>query len=63
MVNQYLLSEVRIHLAYGEFSAIKPYTTRRTYILAPADWNILEDITCENKFQKGIWFGEGPSGL
>ena len=41
----------------------KPYTTRRTYILAPPDWDILEDITCEHKFQRGIWYGEGPSGL
>ncbi len=41
----------------------KPYTTRRTYILAPPDWDMLEDITCEERFQRGIWYGEGPSGL
>lgn len=41
----------------------KPYTTSTTYPLAPADWDLFEDIKCEYKFQKGLWFGEGPSGL
>ncbi len=41
----------------------KPYTTRRTFVLAPPDWDILEDIPCEHKFQRGIWYGEGPYGL
>ena len=41
----------------------KPYTTRRTFILAPPDWDMLEDITCEHRFERGIWYGEGPSGI
>jgi len=41
----------------------RPFTRMTTYPLAPADWDLLEDIKCEEKFQKGIWYGEGPSGL
>jgi hypothetical protein len=41
----------------------RPYKEVATYPLAPSDWDLLQDIKCEEKFQKGIWFGEGPSGL
>lgn len=41
----------------------KPFKEVATYPLAPPDWDLLQDIKCEEKFQKGIWHGEGPSGL
>ncbi len=41
----------------------KPVRQVTTYPLAPFDWDLLQDIKCEEKFQKGIWYGEGPSGL
>ena len=41
----------------------KPYRRHTTYPLAPSDWDLLEDVQCEGKYRRGIWFGEGPAGL
>lgn len=55
---------LEIERTYTDPKALmKPYKTVATYPLAPADWDLFEDIKCEYKFEKGLWFGEGPSGL
>jgi len=53
---------LQIEKTYTDPKALtKPHTEVNTYPLAPPDWDLLQDIKCEEKFQKGIWYGEGPS--
>ena len=41
----------------------KPFKRRTNFPLAPPDWDLFEDIKCEERHQKGIFCGEGPAGL
>jgi hypothetical protein len=55
---------LQVEKTYTDPKALtKPVKLVATYPLAPFDWDLLQDIKCEEKFQKGIWFGEGPSGF
>ena len=55
---------LQVEKTYTDPKALtKPVKQVATYPLAPSDWDLLQDIKCEEKFQKGIWYGEGPSGF
>ena len=36
----------------------RPFMRRVTRPLAPPEWDFVEDIRCEQKYKKGIWYGE-----
>src|SRR5262249_52548292 len=40
----------------------KPWTRQVVYQWRP-DMEIMESVTCDERYRKGIFFGEGPSGL
>ena len=40
----------------------KPYTMNVTYHWRP-DLEIFENVTCDERYRKGLFFGEGPGGL
>ena len=40
----------------------KPWTETTTYPRSPG-WDLLEVNRCEDRLQRGVYFGEGPSGL
>ena len=40
----------------------KPFTVQVTRKLRP-DWDIAETVTCDERYRRGIYFGEGPAGL
>ena len=40
----------------------KPFTVQIVRKLRP-DWDIAETVTCDERYRRGIYFGEGPGGL
>ena len=36
----------------------RPFRRRITRPLAPPEWDLVEDIRCEQKYKKSIWYGE-----